>query len=182
MAEQWITATWGDVALKDFVRKGGVVYRCDGWTALEGAKRRLDLYSPSTGAISGSVAASGPVDIRIATESGLTAAGKRFDGLSAEGARALKEKLGAEMIAMSPPGDERFTPQILAERYAPSQLASHLRLFHGLAVADVKTDELPELRATHREFHAVDPATHPHTAARIPHVHDERAFQKEVPK
>jgi hypothetical protein len=173
---EFTTITWAGVAVGDVVRHGGALFRVDE-LRVDGADLHTALTSERGNPQRGTLRPDRPVDVRTRHKDALTAAGRRLDGLSAGGATALRDLLGAEMIAARRGADE-FLPYVCAASYAATGLASHLTLFHRLHTGDVKTKDGPALREIHREFHA---ATGPALSAREPHIHNDEAFRKELP-
>jgi hypothetical protein len=179
MADAWQDATWADVVVGDFVRVKGQICRVDHWDDEQdgGARVAVALYRPD-GTQRGFFAADKPVELRTRKDGKLTAAGRRFDGLSAAGARALREQLGAEMVATQDAGGRRFAPWVCVRRYGTvRQLADHLSLFHQLHTGDVKPSDGPGLRRAHEEFHAA--AAGSALGLREPHIHNDEAFERE---
>lgn len=178
--EQWAEVTWGFVEAGDFVRKGDRVFRVERRSVDVDLNDKLSfiLYSPGTGNQEGLVRPSSPISVRIVKDGQRTPAGQRDDGLSDAGEAALKAKLGAELLAHQDTSARDFRPWILAERFTADQLAMHLHQFHGLYTGQVKAKDGVELRDTHSAFHQADMRTQPETARRLPHVHDEKAFQE----
>lgn len=173
MADQWAQTTWSVVASGDFVKIKGVIWRCN--VASDG---RFVLENRTGATHEGFPALTSPVLVRVVKNGERTPAGKRNSDLSPEGESALKAKLGAELLAFQDTSQKTFQPWVLPERFDAQSLASHLFMFHELYCGDVKAKDGAELRAAHRAFHAADVTTQPETARRIPHVHDERAFQE----
>lgn len=180
--EQWAEVTWGFVEPGDFVKgmKSETVFRVDRKSEdldLAG-KYGFVLYAPSLGAASGERDPGKPCRVRIVHNGERTAAGRRDDGLTDEGEKALKRLLDAEIIAHRDMTGKTFKPYVLPRRFTAPDLASHLFLFHKLYTGDIKSKDGIELRKAHKAFHDADMTTQPETARRIPHVHDERAFQE----
>jgi len=175
VAEKWARVTWAFVEPGDFVKRLGdeTIWRCD-----ERDGSWLHLYSPATGGAKGEPNPGKPVMVRIVKNGERTPAGKRDDGLTDEGERALREKLGAELIATQDLTGRTFQPYVVPARMDAPSLASHLFLFHELYTGEVKAKDGVELRKAHAAFHAADAKTQPETARRLPHVHDDNAFKE----
>jgi len=184
VAEKWARVTWAFVEPGDFVRRvdrdgavGSEIYRVD--EALSnGEVVTLTLYTPTYGVAAGLRKVGKPVMVRIVKNGERTPAGKRDDGLTDEGERALREKLGAELIATQDLTGRTFQPYVVPARMDAPSLASHLFLFHELYTGEVKAKDGVELRKAHAAFHAADAKTQPETARRLPHVHDDNAFKE----
>lgn len=173
--DQWAQTKWGAIEKGDFVKgmKSETIFRVDESTS-DGRLVALTLFSPSTGEQFGTREASKPCRVRILKSGERTAAGRRDDGLSAEGEAALKNLLGAEMIAHQIKGK----PFVVPARFDAASLAGHLKIMHNLETGAVKPQDGPGLRATHKEAHAATPQSY--TGQRLPHVHDEKSFQEGV--
>lgn len=174
MSDVWQLVTWADVEQGDYVRRPGqsMIYRVD-VAEPQGASVALTLFSPTTNVVTGVLGATKPVEVRIKRADELTPAGRRWDGLSPAGERALKEQLGVEMIAQQELGGSELKPWVVFKSINPSQLASHLFLFHQLGTQGATSRDAVELRAAHKAFHTADPRLLPETARRVPHVHQE---------
>jgi len=175
MTEKWARVTWAFIEPGDFVKRLGdeTIWRCD-----ERIGDHLKLFTPARGQTTGIPRAERPVLVRIEKNGERTSAGKRDDGLTDEGERALREKLGAELIATQDLTGRTFQPYIVPSRMDAQSLASHLFLFHELYTGEVKAKDGVELRKAHAAFHAADAKTQPETARRLPHVHDDNAFKE----
>lgn len=173
--DQWAQATWSFVEAGDFVKVKDVIWRVDGRP--DETTASFTLVNP-VGSFTGTPKLDALVLVRIAQNGERTPAGRRDDGLSSEGERALKEKLGAEFVAYQDRTGRTFNPYVLAERMTAPALASHLFQWHELYVGEVKSADGVELRKAHAALHAADAKSQPETARRIPHVHDEKAFQE----
>lgn len=185
MADEWTTATWADVVTGDFIKTLtalDTIFRVDAIEEIEDDldRKTFRLFTPGRGAQAGKLRLTPGVRIRTRKDGKLTPAGQRFDGLSPAGARALKEQLGAEMVGVQASTGATFQPYICQGTYGSGRsLADHLSLFHALHTGDVARGAGPELRRTHAAFHAARPDTA--TGTRIPHIHNDDAFRKELP-
>jgi len=179
MADKWARVTWAFIEPGDFVRRLGdeTIWRVD-HAERNGDSVSLALFNPQYNVQRGDLGAQKPVRVRIEKNGERTPAGKRDDGLTDEGERALKEKLGAELIATQDLTGRTFQPYVVPARMDAPSLASHLFLFHELYTGEVKAKDGVELRKAHAAFHAADAKTQPETARRLPHVHDDNAFKE----
>jgi hypothetical protein len=170
VADEWQPVAWADVEPGDFVRKGTTVFRVDA-AGKETVWVELVLTSEHGNVQRGALPVGDSVDVRTRRDGKLTPAGRRWDGLSPEGARALKTLLGAELIAQQSLTGREIQPWVCSTRYSLDQLASHLFMFHALQTQGATKKDAKELQDAHTAFHAADPRTQPETARRVSHIH-----------
>ncbi|HUM06395.1 MAG TPA: hypothetical protein VLT90_13100 [Terriglobales bacterium] len=173
--DEWIAVTWGDLAPGDYTRlnESRPIFQ------VEAIQDDVYTLARPGGTQTGRPDPAKACLVRTQHEGRKTEAGYRLAYLEEDKVRLLKEQLGAEMIAVYGPGNDReFTPWIFGERYSPAQLSSHLFMFHGLYVGEPpKTKELKlELLETHKDFHKevlrVD------SGRRLPHIHNQTEYDK----